>query len=495
MKERLETERMKLEREHLEHNRARSELFDASKNIRLVPKFCEKTVDKYFPQFEKIAGNLKWPKSFWSTMLQSVFVGKAAEVYSSLSSPQSADYEIVKTEVLKAYELVPEAYRQKFRSFKKYDSQTYVEFAREKEDLFDKWLNSKKVVKNFDKLRQLMLLEEFKQCVHQDLKTHLDDKNIETLQDAAFASDNYSLSHKRNFKGPNTSSIKSPGFKINDSKSDTQNKNQTSSPVSSSSPSQSSSFDKKQLTCGYCKKKGHIVSECFKLQRKNEREGKSQPSGCAAPLDTSNLASSQPQVSMPSPIDAKVNDDPKPSGCTSPCVSSKVACPEGQVLKSSSRNFMEDYKPFISDGFISLVGNDTTLQPIKILRDTGASQTLLLEGVLPLSDETSVGASILLKGVELGCVNVPLHHVYLKSDLITGPVVVGVRPNLPIAGISLLLGNDLARNKVVAEPIVLNVPEVHSSTYDEDSDLFPSCVLTRAMHQTQQKDTDELATE
>ena len=29
-----------------------------------------------------------------------------------------------------------------------------------KEDLFDKWLTSKKVENNFDKLRQLLLLEE-----------------------------------------------------------------------------------------------------------------------------------------------------------------------------------------------------------------------------------------------------------------------------------------------------------------------------------------------
>ncbi|VDI24763.1 Hypothetical predicted protein [Mytilus galloprovincialis] len=76
-------------------------------------------------------------------MLQSVFEGKAAEIYSALPSEKSSDYDTVKQEVLKAYELVPEAYRQKFRSYKKFDSQTYVEFAREKEDLFDKWLTFK----------------------------------------------------------------------------------------------------------------------------------------------------------------------------------------------------------------------------------------------------------------------------------------------------------------------------------------------------------------
>ncbi|VDI12231.1 Hypothetical predicted protein [Mytilus galloprovincialis] len=188
MRERLEMEKLKLEMVKEESNtkvQSKSEYFDAAKNIRLVPKFCEKTVDKYFPQFEKIAHNLNWPKPYWTTMLQSVFEGKAAEIYSALPSEKSSDYDTVKQEVLKAYELVPEAYRQKFRSYKKFDSQTYVEFAREKEDLFDKWLTSKKTDNNFDNLRQLMLLEEFKQCVHLDLKTHLDDKTVGTIHDAA----------------------------------------------------------------------------------------------------------------------------------------------------------------------------------------------------------------------------------------------------------------------------------------------------------------------
>jgi hypothetical protein len=104
---------------------------------------------------------------------------------------------------------------------------------------------------------------------------------------------------------------------------------------------------------------------------------------------------------------------------------------------------MEDYTPFMSDGFVSI--DDTTApKPIRILRDAGASQSLLLEGVLHLSENTSVGATVLLQGVELGRFNVPLHSIYLKSDLVTGPVIVGVRHNLPFEGDSLLLGNDLA---------------------------------------------------
>ena len=64
--------------------------------------------------------------------MQSVQVGKAQESYGSLSVEQSPNYEHVKETILKAYELVPEAYRQNFRNYLKYDGKTHVEFAGKK---------------------------------------------------------------------------------------------------------------------------------------------------------------------------------------------------------------------------------------------------------------------------------------------------------------------------------------------------------------------------
>ena len=110
----------------------KASVFDPARNIRLVPPFQEKEVDKYFAHFEKVADSLNWPKESWVLLLQSVLVGKAQEIYGSLSVEQSSNYEHVKEAILKAYELVPEAYRQKFRNYLKYDSKTHVEFAREK---------------------------------------------------------------------------------------------------------------------------------------------------------------------------------------------------------------------------------------------------------------------------------------------------------------------------------------------------------------------------
>ena len=60
------------------------------------------------------------------------------------------------------YELVPEAYSQKFRDCIKKHDQTHLEFARTKEQLFDMCCSSKRVGSGHTKLRQLMLVEEFK---------------------------------------------------------------------------------------------------------------------------------------------------------------------------------------------------------------------------------------------------------------------------------------------------------------------------------------------
>ena len=71
-------------------------------------------------------------KYVWILLLQSMLVGKIREVYSAMSIEQSLQYDHVKKAGLKAYKLVPEAYRQNFRNCRK----THTEFAREKEALF-----------------------------------------------------------------------------------------------------------------------------------------------------------------------------------------------------------------------------------------------------------------------------------------------------------------------------------------------------------------------
>lgn len=151
--------------------------FDVSRYVKLVPPFREAEVDAYFIAFERVAGKLRWPKDMWALLLQCNFTGKAQEVCAALPVDQSLDYEIVKAAVLRAYELVPEAYRQKFRSQSKSFKQTCVEFAREKRVLFEKWCLASRVV-DFEQLQELLLLEEFKNCMPEAVVIYLNKKLI-----------------------------------------------------------------------------------------------------------------------------------------------------------------------------------------------------------------------------------------------------------------------------------------------------------------------------
>ena len=81
------------------------------------------------------------------------------------------------------------------------------------------------------------------------------------------------------------------------------------------------------------------------------------------------------------------------------------------------------------------------------LKPTGTNQSLLLEATLPLSEETSTGVNVLIQGAEVETISFPLYRVKLQSDLVSGVVTVGIRPSLPVKGVDLILGNDLAGGK------------------------------------------------
>ena len=69
----------------------------------------------------------------------------------------------------------------------------------------------------------------------------------------------------------------------------------------------------------------------------------------------------------------------------------------------------------------------------------------------------------------------------MKSDLISGTVIVRVRPELPVEGVSMLLRNDLAGGKVLSQPIVTRDPCTEADIDDESSVAFPACAVTRSM--------------
>jgi len=96
----------------------------------------------------------------------------------------------------------------------------------------------------------------------------------------------------------------------------------------------------------------------------------------------------------------------------------------------------------------------------------------------------------------MGCISVSLYAVNLKLDLVSGSVTVGVRPTVPVQGVSLLLGNNLASDKVVVNPIVSLEPCVQEDSQEQvESDVFPSCAVTRAMSKISEETSNQTTKE
>ncbi len=103
------------------------------------------------------------------------------EVCASLPLEESVQYETVKNVILRAYELVPKHYWQRFLSTKRSVSQTYVEFACEKGIFFDRWIKACKVT-DYNLLRELLLNEEFKNCVPERTAFYLNEQKVSTVK-------------------------------------------------------------------------------------------------------------------------------------------------------------------------------------------------------------------------------------------------------------------------------------------------------------------------
>lgn len=317
--------------------------FDVAKNIAIVPSFREREVEAYFQVFERITSALKWPTEVWALMLQCKLVSKLQEVCASLSLEESVQYDAVKTAILRAYELVPEHYRQRFRTTKKPASQTYFEFAHEKGILFDRWIKACKVT-DYNSLRELMLIEEFKNCVPERTALYLNEQKVSAVQQAAVLADEYALMHKTVFVKP-SSDCGGLVQKDNENISDFKNK---SVPLSS----------KTRKECSYCHKLGHIMTECHVLKRKHKQhESSFQPRGTVLVKTLSSPLSISPTA---------------PDVC---------------------------FRPFVFDGFMSLNEGVDNRKPVRILRDTGGSQSFILLDTLDFCTDSACNTKVLRWGL------------------------------------------------------------------------------------------------
>ena len=413
-----------------------------------------------------------WPQEQLSFFVQTAFVGKAKLIYSNLPSDQ-LDYDNVKKAILEAYDQVPETYRQKFRNLHKEEKQTYLEFVKEKERLFNAWLRASKVM-NFEELRELVMLEEILNKVPYSLKMYLQEREVKTVNKAATLAENYRLTHGNFYsrqKQKGTGPYNPGGFNHNRSQGggkpwysgggNGSGSSQTSIGVASGSTGKVIPPSSTTVSCAYCKQTGHHIRDCHKLKDKVKRP--------EPVLATSSIPPSLPTSEPANPMSKH--------SVLSACSDNSLVSHDSVIAGvEPSSCYSDQFHPFLSVGTVSS-SDLSTKYPIHILRDTGASHSLVLKGVLPDFEDCSLGQSVLIQGLS-GCIAVPLARVYLSTDLASGYFTVGVQDSLPVKGVSFLLGNDIAGNRVVPDLIVAsstsssNNMAAQPSKLDDSTDSF-----------------------
>lgn len=317
-------------------------------------------------------------------------------------------------------------------------------------------------VTGFDQLRQLILIEDFKNCLPERIATYLNERKVSEVAKAAVLVDEYMLTHKISFerprleKAPNLDKARSYCFespRFFRSRGDRTPRGPAAAHNDSGAAAKregGASFDrgvisKNNVVCFYCKQEGHIIPNCPKLKRRDSKP--------VTLLKTLNNTFS----STPGPTESAA------------------------------------FRPFIMDGFIS-VSHSSPKVPIKILRDTATSQSFILDSILFLDEIAKIKANVPIRGFSGQDVNVLLCRVVVHSELCSGDVVVGLRPCFPIAGVSMFMGNDLAGGRVLVTPEVTPVP-VLCSQPDELArkfpDVFTSCAVTRAAYKHKQEEEKE----
>ncbi|KAG7165765.1 hypothetical protein Hamer_G031701, partial [Homarus americanus] len=230
--------------------------------------------------------------------------------------------------------------------------------------------------------------------------------------------------------------------------------------------------------CSYCGKPGHKAEDCWtRLQ-----------------LNTGKPAMIVTEETNTSPVEVMADlskADSMPIGL----VFTKGVVRESAVSVLASRDFdlfqesfakdpdVSTFSPFLSQGTVEVDGVET---PVTILRDSGCLQTLIKESVVAArkTDKYVVLGSLWGQGVA------PLVLVRVKSSCFSGIANVAFVHELPVAGVDLILGNDLAGGQmgnVTPPPVLREKPESTAELQQLEDDMpgvSPLCAVTRSMSMT-----------
>ncbi|XP_063863059.1 uncharacterized protein LOC135102162 [Scylla paramamosain] len=368
---------------------------------------------------------------------ESVGEGWARHAYVNLSDQEAIDYEVVKEAVLGPIRPCPEVYRERFRRTTKRPGDTYLGMAREVILKLDRWLKAEEAT-TLEEVKGVIQMEQFMSQMPLSVRCELASHDVKDVMEAGRRADKYCA--VRGLNGDEHHGGRKPFSNRNDGHQRYMNDRQMSSTsVHRSNQPRPNNYsfphtytmpppaDHNMRSTPY---RSRPRSTTY-YQKDSGDEGAVKCLGCGS--------SGHRKFQCP-------KGRPKPVGAVAAQrdLIKYVENMTAQIQEESQRD--EGFEHFTSEGTVKVEGSPQKV--IRILRDTGANQSLILSSVLPWNEETSTGREVSCKSAG-GKFSIPLHKVWLDCGYVTGEVTAGVKETLPVHGVDMLVGNDLAGGRVI----------------------------------------------
>lgn len=223
-----------------------------------LPKFDPRVdkMDSFIERFERFAVSTDYPRDQWCLGLSVLLTGKALEVYSSLPLSFAQDYEELKKELLKSFDLNAVGYRKQFKEAVPFDMETGPQFVARLKSMFVRWLNLSGVGETYSELVDFILKDRFLSGVNDELRVFLSERDLEskTVDELGKLADTFISAHSCSLK-TNTSKTK---HSVHVNKSE-----KSAAPLDANVAIVNHANSAAGLvTCYKCKQKGHLSKDC-----------------------------------------------------------------------------------------------------------------------------------------------------------------------------------------------------------------------------------------
>ena len=224
-------------------------------------------IEHWLTRFERYFDANRFEADMKAVVLSAYLRGAALEVYNRLSVDDSNNYNLLKSALLRKYEVTSESCRREFRRIALKEGETYNDVRVKLETCLSRWLKLDGSTESFEGLRDLIIRDQLLEVFPQDLKIHVKELGLKSSAEYVATADRYRDAHKIDKSDRRENSHK---FDRKDKSRAMANGLGEAGPLKNSSHSsgQSGRNAKAHKKCDFCKTTGsHDTVECFRKKR------------------------------------------------------------------------------------------------------------------------------------------------------------------------------------------------------------------------------------